>query len=831
MRVQRGDVMQVMEQGKIERLLTRPFDMDVLKNKTKMGLYIENPFRLVSLSGKASRQDTESAVSNFNNRYRLLGDKMIHKNACKLGYCKNGIVKDPKAILGQLEHPLKRIFNEVFWFNLSQEIVDLIKSGDSIGDREVRNIIRQAFKNNGNENKALYRHAVAISYHNAAIDNEIDYLLGSAPLDPGLWERSFKNWAETLNDENFWRHFEERIRQINDFRLTIQDVEELKEKIPGIILSFNSIFADVYGNMSRNEDLNRHIKMLTESGFAKNTSREMLKNIARLRIDEEIRPMVAMVQDQILNEKSKLSYENFKNRLDKVFDVISNIFEPWRKLQYPEEMLCSPVTDKLAELILKATNEKLDYKGDAQKINLIYNLLIFEKLLEIPLASSTRLKLNQEARKVRGILYPDHAHLPETILPTKCWFISTEPADPVSGIKLKFYMIDKIHGANVSWNKHEVMIPRSKLAKDYHDGKISKKNIQDKLQEKFADEQAKLIDLKEQVEKITSEIRNAFEEQKGSVRQQSAIELAEFTETYARKKGVPLEEIDKLDTYRKKETDKVEKERKVALSRIDDEFNDTLLGRKKKLGKSPSKIARFSSDISVGLMFLGISSLYYYHQTGNFFIAGDSIRIIISMTIVALVVADILFVGITAILKSYRKFAFNRINKKVESKKLEVNQAFDDQLKGVDEILVNKFPQLIDTIQAIKKKRMEIEKAKNLNFIQIQKHEDEEIASKTNPLKAKIDEIEKRIRIDVKEESYREQFPSLQNIKKKGYKPGEKPPQHEMDAIVKRELERFMNSLTAHERQILSLKAQVMSNSNFNQYVANLMANNQRPSF
>ncbi|MFC1734618.1 hypothetical protein ACFL1X_00770 [Candidatus Hydrogenedentota bacterium] len=798
--------MAVMEKDKLERLLRRSFSADVFNNRTGMALYIENPLRLISLSAYTSDKETEAAVAKFNNRHRLLGDKTLKKSACKLGYCQYAEIKDPRAIVGQLSHPGKRLLSEIFWFYLPQDTIDELKALDSLGSKEARNVIRESFRNSSNGNETLVRHAMAVAYHTAAMESEAKALLGEGKTDRRLWQQAHKFWVQTFADEAFWQHLEARRKSINDFRLTSKDVDSLRVTLPRVILSFNSIFADIHGDLEREDDRRLHFQLLVSSKFPKDTAKDVLKSAVIKEIDDDLRPLVGPLQ-VILNGSN--SDATIRQDVDKTLETIVEVYGHWKQFKLPEDMLESPVMNNLAEHILRITNEKLDYKGSGLWRNVLYCMLAGEKLLAIPHSSAIDVKLTQDFRKKRGILYPKDAHLPDSISPTKCWFIKTEPADPESSIQIKMYGNVKVVGDNVmfsqreisvKYSNREILVPRSKLAADCHCGRISKSKAKEMAQMRFAAEQSELAELKTERRKIADTIRQKYAKEIEAAKEKAARELKDFIAEQDKQENSPQRkaEIQKAHSMYLSESKGNQAERSKALKDIADEHAKKLAKHDADTSPGKSMSARIVTDLIAGAVGCVVGGLGITAITNILWfrgkLVGEAAESVTPSTIApwhyASAIAALLAIccselimrsaGSTKRRKEKQRLALIR---QYEKDKSEIHLKHDQIMKDLKAALTAEKEKNSRVIKE-RGKRLEDEKQKALKAIE--QKSSKEISSKTAKLDAKLKKIERSFSVDINGENAKNNFPALSNAKKKGFKEGAKPSQYEINALADR---------------------------------------------
>lgn len=107
----------------------------------------------------------------------------------------------------------------------------------------------------------------------------------------------------------------------------------------------------------------------------------------------------------------------------------------------------------------------------------------------------------------------------------------------------------------------------------------------------------------------------------------------------------------------------------------------------------------------------------------------------------------------------------------------------------------------------------------------ISKRSEQSNHSRKNATAARVKQLQQPLteRIKVKAESAKTEFPAYRKAKSLGFSDGEKPSDYEIERIVNREMERFLNSLDEIERIIFARVVQQVSSDQANQIMASLM--------
>ncbi|MBP2324410.1 hypothetical protein JOF56_004795 [Kibdelosporangium banguiense] len=118
--------------------------------------------------------------------------------------------------------------------------------------------------------------------HREAVETEYQ---GPFPATSGeakrldkLWVNSLTAWALRLEAPEFWAHAKERVKQIDDPRLTTGTVRRLRDRLPQHIVS---VTADLAVRAARCGDSGRLVKLLVNSPFPSELVRDTLRDAVR----------------------------------------------------------------------------------------------------------------------------------------------------------------------------------------------------------------------------------------------------------------------------------------------------------------------------------------------------------------------------------------------------------------------------------------------------------------------------------------------------------------------------------------------------------------------
>lgn len=119
--------------------------------------------------------------------------------------------------------------------------------------------------------RTVSQHNLAVLYHFYAIDRELA-VLSDEKLPPAdfqqmtdHWRLSFSHWEALANDDDFWGIVTERIRVLNDPRLTTGFARRMRQTFPIAFDQINAMLALDYAKKGRYSDARRHVVYMNET--------------------------------------------------------------------------------------------------------------------------------------------------------------------------------------------------------------------------------------------------------------------------------------------------------------------------------------------------------------------------------------------------------------------------------------------------------------------------------------------------------------------------------------------------------------------------------------
>jgi hypothetical protein len=114
------------------------------------------------------------------------------------------------------------------------------------------------------------RHNLAVAYHLRAIDLENKLLATTATAEQQQnveagWREAFARWEKIATEEQLWGRVSERIRQLEDPRLTTGFGRRMRSSLPEALDKVNAEFALAYAESGKMTEAARHIRYMRQT--------------------------------------------------------------------------------------------------------------------------------------------------------------------------------------------------------------------------------------------------------------------------------------------------------------------------------------------------------------------------------------------------------------------------------------------------------------------------------------------------------------------------------------------------------------------------------------
>ncbi len=284
------------------------------------GLYRENAFRITGLAVDATPRDIRRRAE----RLRVMGQVGMSA-ASEPGVLPSSLPPDETVVqraMQRLRDPAARLVDELFWFwpapdGAPDEAMAALRGGDlDAAEEEWRRLSTTAVEPGGTAAEpgdmdgllaalrgggaassqdvlaaAVAVHNLAVLAHTRALDvDEVD------DVDGGTWDQwalALSRWRDVHATDAVWKLLEERVRRIDDPRLTPATVREMRAALPTTILSINATLAVRAYHDDRKDDAAEHVAIMRGSGF----DQALIDDALRGAVEPDLTRLRAMCDD------------------------------------------------------------------------------------------------------------------------------------------------------------------------------------------------------------------------------------------------------------------------------------------------------------------------------------------------------------------------------------------------------------------------------------------------------------------------------------------------------------------------------------------------------
>jgi hypothetical protein len=256
-------------------------------------LFRTNAFRVTNLSVDASAREISKHADKLKMMAELGHDMSAHSAAFAL--------KPPPSLdqirdaIQKLKDPERRIIDEFFWFwpeQFGQSKSDPAIQALAHGDSDTASRIWVAKETNPNDG-VVALHNLAVMWHLTALEWETYSDRAELDLEQlrkleTFWRNAFKRWELLADDDALWNKVTERVKQVDDARLTTGFVRRMRAVLPEALGRVNAQLALSYAENAKMDLARMHVHFMRETNQqlhnAENTAQRVLAPaVSRLR--------------------------------------------------------------------------------------------------------------------------------------------------------------------------------------------------------------------------------------------------------------------------------------------------------------------------------------------------------------------------------------------------------------------------------------------------------------------------------------------------------------------------------------------------------------------
>lgn len=235
-------------------------------------VFLHNAFRITGLPVDASTRDIKRRADDLKAAAEMGDDQDEHTHAFALN--PSPTVDHIREAVQRLHEPERRIVEEFFWFwpldwdhGGSDPALTALRNGNEDASFKLWS---EAIEEDDEPASIVAKHNLAVLYQMVALDWELLALKGDLSSQQlatvaKYWSTCFKWWEELADDETFWSLVADRIRRLDDRRLTTGFARRMRATFPIAFDRINALLAVQYAEKGKYDHAKRHIAYMEET--------------------------------------------------------------------------------------------------------------------------------------------------------------------------------------------------------------------------------------------------------------------------------------------------------------------------------------------------------------------------------------------------------------------------------------------------------------------------------------------------------------------------------------------------------------------------------------
>ena len=267
-------------------------------------VYVHNAFRITGLPVDASTRDIKRRVDDLKAAAEMGDDEDEHTHAFAL--------KPPPEIdhireaAQRLHEPERRIIEELFWFwpqELGQGASDRALAALKNGDKDAAfKLWSAASQHDDPSESSAAKHNLAVMYQMVALDSELLALKSEFSADQTAtiskyWSTCLKWWEQLADHESFWSSVTDRIRTLDDHRLTTGFARRMRAALPTALQHINAMLALQFAEKGKYDHAKRHIAYMKQFNHGSDDVERVINDI--------LKPLETRVNDAVEKAAAK----------------------------------------------------------------------------------------------------------------------------------------------------------------------------------------------------------------------------------------------------------------------------------------------------------------------------------------------------------------------------------------------------------------------------------------------------------------------------------------------------------------------------------------------
>lgn len=372
----------------MNHISTADTDCEILLKVATPELYQNNAFRVLGLSVNATLREIEQRRKKLEMMAKLDIESSGRKEEGCFPLAPPPDQDSIRHAIERLRDPEKRLIEDFFWFWPLKTDSSKDKALELLSKQKIDEALN-IWKKNEKEGCCVSTHNLAVFHHFAVLDKEKDSPGGELDRCQLLWKSAFEEWRKLLEDVKFWSLLTDRIRVLNDPRLTSETAKDIYSSLPKALLLINAKLA-VRAAEEDKDTVERHIQLMKQSGFEERTIKDVLHEAASP-IRERIKILCAPVT-QKAEENPQQANQLLRSLLEKTIPWLQAIDILLPKSSAVRETLHDEVAETVRSRTVIYGNETANWKEC---------LWLIEQTLNIASGTSLRILLRKDQASVK----------------------------------------------------------------------------------------------------------------------------------------------------------------------------------------------------------------------------------------------------------------------------------------------------------------------------------------------------------------------------------------------------------------------------------------------
>lgn len=424
-------------------------------------LYRRNAFRVAGVSVEASARDISRHVEKLQLMQKF-GTNGVARSP--LAIVPSPDEHDVRAAVHDLNDPERRLIDEFFWFwplqlghGRNDTALRLLDAGDAQAAART-----WAESEKGSE-AIVSTHNLAILDHCLALDLEAEATKRALTQEERArlerhWEGACRRWGAVIQHEAFWSRLSNRIRALEDPRLTTGLARRIRIALPNALLKVNAALAVGAAERGDMASAKRHVVTMQRLEGGVSISSQGIGPATRVALKQALAPLRKRVRSICEDLEARVDAEPLQgDRMTRALvEETKPLLTAFDALLGGGDAACDAVHDEVASTALRC---QIPY-GNKTK-NWRASLQLLELIKPVAAGPTLRNRIDENIKTVR-----------ENIEFASCWFCGEN--DAVAGAAHSVSMYGDVSrqwaltGTKIQWRRTAVSVPRCKRCEKAH---------------------------------------------------------------------------------------------------------------------------------------------------------------------------------------------------------------------------------------------------------------------------------------------------------------------------------------------------------------------------